>query len=109
VRRWRQAEQGAQRAHRRQQHEQVGVEGAELADGQAPVDDLAPAVEEDRGQAELRQEADERVVEGLQARRDHGLVPHAPDAPAEALELAVLAREGLDHRARRRCSPRRRR
>ena len=90
-------EQRAQRAHRRQQHEQVGVEGAELADGQAPVDDLAAAEEEDGSEADLRQEADERVVEGLHARGDHGLVPHPPDAPAEALELAVLAREGLDH------------
>ena len=63
--------------------------------GQAPVDDLAPAEEEDRREAELGQEADERVVEGLQARRDHRLVEDAPDAAAEALELALLAREGL--------------
>ena len=62
---------------------------------QAPVDDLTPAEEEDRRQPELGQEADEGVVEGLQARGHHRLVPDAPDAAAEALELALLAREGL--------------
>ena len=90
------AQRDAQRAHRRQQHEQVGVEGREVADAEAPVDDLAAAVEQDRGQPELGQEADQRVVERLQPGADHRLVEHPPDALAKALELALLAREGLD-------------
>ena len=73
------AERDAQRAHRRDQHQQVDVEGAELADRQRAVDHLAPADQQHRGEAELRQEADQRVVDGLQARGDHRLVEHAPD------------------------------
>ena len=59
------------------EHQHVAVEGDELADGDRPVDRLAAADEQDRRQAELGQEADERVVEGAQPGRDHRLVEHA--------------------------------
>ena len=47
-----------------------------------------PPKKQDRREPELGQEADHRVVDGLQARGDHRLVEHARDAVAEALELA---------------------
>jgi hypothetical protein len=61
----RHAERDAERAHRRQQHQQVRVERAELADGQLSADDLPSAEEEDRGKPDLGEEPDRRVVEGL--------------------------------------------
>ena len=60
------------------------------------VDDRLAAQQQHGGDAELGQEADHRVVRGLQAGGDHRLLEHAPDASAEALELAGLAGEGLD-------------
>ena len=62
-----------------------------------PVDDLAPADQQDHGEADAGQEADERVVERAQPRRRHGLVEHARDGRLEARELARLGGEGLDH------------
>ena len=50
-----------------------------------------------RCEPELRQEPDERVVEGAQPRRDHRLVEHTLHGGAEARHLARLLREGLDH------------
>ncbi len=90
------AEDHADGAHRPEQREHVRVERGELAEVQAPVDDRAAAEEQEAGEAELRQEADERVVERAQARRDHRLVEDAADAGGEALALQVLAGEGLD-------------
>src|SRR5258706_13345 len=71
----------------------------------APPTSAAPALTSDRRgmnctrvvRPEPGQEPDERVVVGLQARADHGVVPHPCNLRAEALELAVLARERLDH------------
>ncbi len=60
------------------------------------MDHAVSADQQHGGEAELGQEADHRVELGLQARGDHRLVEHARDAVAEALELARLAREGLD-------------
>ena len=60
------------------------------------VDHGLAADQQHGGEPELRQEADHRVVGRLQARGDHRLVEHAPDAVAEALELVGLAGEGLD-------------
>src|SRR3712207_6772990 len=47
-------------------------------------------------QPELEQEADERVVEGLQPRDDHRLLEDPAGHAAEALALALLAGEPLD-------------
>ena len=79
VARWASAERDAELAHRRDQHQQVGVEGGEVAERERPVDDLAAADEQDHGEPEVRQEADERVVEGAQPGRVHRLVEHARD------------------------------
>ena len=87
----------AERAHGRDQHQQVRVEGGEVADAERPVDDREAAEEQDRGQAEVGQEADGRRVEGLHPRRDHRLLEDARHRLAEAVELDLLAREGLDH------------
>jgi hypothetical protein len=92
-----QPERDPELAHRPDQHQQVGVEGGEVAQRQRPVHHLAPADEQDDGQAEVRQEADERVVEGAQPRGRHVLVEHARDRAAEAAHLALLGGEGLDH------------
>ena len=93
----RHAERDAEHPHRPDQHQQVRVEGGEVAQRQRPVDDLAPAHEQDHGQADVRQEGQERVVERALARGDHRLVEDARHIAAEALELARLGREGLDH------------
>ena len=79
------------------EHHDVAVEGDELADRDRAVDRLAAAHEQQRGEPELRQEPDERVVERAQPRRDHRLVEHALDGLSEARELALLLREGLHH------------
>ena len=62
-----------------------------------PVDRLAAADEQQRREAELRQEADERGVERAQPGGDHRLVEHARDRLAEAPQLALLLRERLHH------------
>ena len=93
----RHAQRDTERAHRGQQHQQVGVERGEVAQRHLAVDHAPAAEEEDRRQAQLRQEADERVVEGLQPGDEHRLLEDAPDGPREALALALLARERLDH------------
>ncbi len=87
----------AEHPHRPGQHQHVRVERGELAGGQRPVDHLAPADDEHRRQAELRQERDQRVVERPQPRADEVLVEDALDRRAEAAELPLLAREGLHH------------
>ena len=79
------------------QHQQVRVEGREVAQREGAGDHLAAADEQDHGQPEVRQEADERVVEGAQPRRVHRLVEDARDDGAEAVELARLGGEGLHH------------
>ena len=61
------------------------------------MDHLAAAEEQDHGQAQVRQEADERVVERAQARGEHRALEDGADDAAEALELALLGRERLDH------------
>ncbi len=86
----------AERAQRADEHVQQQVEGRELAERQVGVDDGVAAEQQDGGDAELWQEADRRVVGGFKARRHHRLLERTPDAAAEALQLARLAREGLD-------------
>ncbi len=56
---------------------------------------LAPQ-QQHGGEPELGEEGEDRVVSGFQPRRDHRLVEDAPHAAPEALQLAGLAREGLD-------------
>ncbi len=90
------SERDPERAHRPDQHQQVGVEGAELSERDAPVDDLPAADEEDRREPELWQEADERAVEGLDPVGDHRLLEHAADAVRETPLLPRLCGEGLD-------------
>ena len=80
----RQAERDAELAHRPDQHQQVRVERGEVAERERPVDHLAAADEQDHGEPDARQEADERVVERAQPRRDHRLVEHARDAAARS-------------------------
>ena len=87
----------AELAHRPDQHQQVRVEGGEVAERERPGDDLAPAGQEDHREPHARQEADERVVVGAQPGRRHGLVEDAADRPLEGGELARLGREGLHH------------
>ena len=89
-------EHDAERPHRPDQQQQVGVEGGEVAERERPVDHLAAAEEQDHGQPDARQEADERVVERPQARRDHRLVEDPLRAALEAPELARLGGERLD-------------
>ena len=105
-----QPEQHAERAHRRQQHaagrRRTRVKSPIVSE---PCDRRGGRRRAGRRESELGQEADERVVEGLQPRRDHRLVEHARPTGCEALELAVLARERLDDAHAARCSPRPRR
>ncbi len=89
-------EDHAERAHRRDQHVQVQVERGELAERQVRVNHGVAPDQQHRGEAELGQEADHRVVLRFQAGRHHRLVEHAPDAALKALQLAGLAGEGLD-------------
>ena len=91
------AQRHAEHAHRAGQHDHVAVEGHEVADGDGAVDGLAPAHQQDGRQPELGQEADEGVVEGAQPGGDHRLVEHPRDGLVEAVHLARLLREGLDH------------
>jgi hypothetical protein len=91
------AERDAERAHRRDQHQQVRVEGREVAGGEVLVDDPAAADDEDRGEAEVRQEPDEGLIEGAQAVGVHRLVEHPGHRMAEAQELARLGGERLHH------------
>ena len=92
-----QPERDAELAHRADQHQQVGVERREVADRERAAHHLPAADQQDHREAEVRQEADERVVERAQPGGDHRLVEHPPDAPAEPLELAFLGRERLHH------------
>ena len=91
------AQHVAERPHRRDQHQQVRVEGGERADGQRPVDHVPAADQQDQRQPEVGQEADQRRVAGLDLGRVHLLVEHALHRMAEPLELALLLRERLDH------------
>ena len=91
------AEEHAERPHGRDQHEHVGVEGGEGTEAERAVDHLAAADEQDRRQPEVGEEADQRLVEGLQPRRVHRLVEDPPHAVAKTAELALLAGEGLHH------------
>ena len=93
----RHAERDPELAHRADQHQQVGVEGGEVAEAERPVDHLAPAHQQDHRQAEVRQEAEERVVEAAQPVRVDRLVEDPRDRAVEAGELAVLGGERLDH------------
>ena len=74
-------ERHAEPAHRADEHQHVAVERDELADGDPPVDHLPAAHEQQRRQAELGKEADERRVEGAQPRGHHRLVEHARRPP----------------------------
>ena len=96
------------RTGRGEQHH-VAVERDELADRDRAVDRLPPAHEQYRGEPEVRQEPDQRVVERAQPRRHHRLVEHPPRRGPEARELSLLLRERLHHANRRRRSPRPRR
>jgi hypothetical protein len=89
-------ERDSQHPHRRGQQHDVAVEGDELADRDRPVDSLAAADEEDRGQPQLGQEADRGVVERAQPGRHHRLVEHPPHGVLEPAQLALLLRERLD-------------
>ena len=86
-----------ERPHRRDQHQQIRVERGELPDRQRSVDHVAPADQQDQGQAEVRQEADQRRVPRLDPRREHLLVEHPRHRVLEAAELALLLGERLDH------------
>ena len=80
------------------QHQQVGVEGGEVAERERPVDHLAAADEQDRGEPELRQEADERVVErAAAASRSSTGRTRAPTLPRKRSSWRSSARERLDH------------
>ena len=89
------AEHVAERPHRAGQHQHVAVEGGEDGDVDRAVDRRAPADEQDRGEAEVGEEADQRRVARLQPRRVHRLLEDAAGLVAEALELQLLARERL--------------
>ncbi len=86
----------AERAHRRDQHVHVQVEGGELAEREVGVDHFLAAQQQHRREPELGQEADHRVVLRFQARGDHRLAEDATDGFAKARQLPVLARERLD-------------
>ena len=58
------------------------VEGGELADAEGAVDHLAAADQQHGGEPEVRQEAHQRRVEGLQPGRDHALLEDAVDGVA---------------------------
>ena len=91
------AEHVPERSHRRDQHQQVRVERGERADRQRSVDHVAAADQQDQRQAQVRKEADQRRVAGLDPRRVHLLVEHPRHRMLEAVELALLLRERLDH------------
>ena len=90
------AEHVPEGAHGGDEHEQVGVERGERAQRERAVDHAAAAEQQDRGEAEVGQEAEQRVEERLDARGEHLLVKDALDGVAEALELALLLGERLD-------------
>ncbi len=95
----RRAEHVAERAHRRDQHQQVGVEGGERPRATSePWMTSRPPDEQDRGQAEVGQEADQSACRGPgSGSRADAWSKTRGDRSAEAIELALLLRERLDH------------
>jgi len=75
------------------EHHEVRVEGDKLAQGETPLDDLAPAVPEEEGDREVGQEGDQRDVDGARAGGGDAGLEHARAAVAELRHLVVLAGE----------------
>ena len=82
--------------NRRCQQRDVAVERDELANRDRPVDRLAAAHDEHPRETQVREEADERVVERAQPGRDHRLVEDPARGVGEPRQLALLPGEGLD-------------
>ena len=91
------AEQHPQPLQRPGQQQQVGVEGDQRAQGDLAVDGQPAAVPEDRGQAELGQDAQQGGVEGAEPRRLQVLVEDRAGLALQAAGLLVLPPERLDH------------
>ena len=86
----------AEHPHRPGEDDHVGVEGGEVAEAEAAVDHLAAADQQHQRDPELRQQPDQRREEGLQPGRVDALVEDPGDGALEAVELVLLAGEGLD-------------
>jgi hypothetical protein len=93
----REAEQHAERLQRPDEHDHVGVEGDQRAQGDAPVDHQPAAVPEDDGHAELGERGQQRGVEGPQPRGGEVLAEQAAGLAPQLVDLLPLAAERLDH------------
>ena len=81
------------------EHHQVDVERDQRAEAEAPVDHLASAVIQQEGDCDIRDERDQRDVDGARARRCDARLEHLVAAVAELVELVVFAREDADDAA----------
>ena len=77
------------------QHEDVEVEGEDVADLQVAVEHLVAAVPEDRDHRDRRQEVDERHEPAAQLRRRERAVEHAVGRGLEPPDLLLLGAEAL--------------
>ena len=91
------ADQHADRAEGPDEQPQEEEERHELTEAQAIVDDEDAPVGQDRGEPDRGEEAEQRLVEGLQAVAVHAAREGHRAAPAEATGLGLLLPEGLDH------------
>jgi hypothetical protein len=91
------AEQHPEALKRPGQQQQVAVERDQGAQGDLAVDGQPAPVPEDRGQAELGEDAQQGGVEGAQPRRLQVLVEDGAGLGLQAAGLLVLAAERLDH------------
>jgi hypothetical protein len=91
------ADPHAEHAQRHDQHRHVEVEGEELADREAVVEDHPAADEEDRRLREQRHEAEDRHVERPLAVGEDALCEDRVGAPLELLLLLAFLGERLDH------------
>ncbi len=91
------AEQHAKPLQRPGQQQQVAVEGDQRAERDLAVGGQAPAVPEDRRQAELRQDRKQGVVEGAQPGGAQVLVADGAGLDFQPPLLLGLAPERLDH------------
>ena len=89
------AQRHAEPADRAGEQQQVDVEGGEVAEAEAAVDHLVAADQQHDRQPDVREEAHQRRVEGLQLGRDHALLEDPVDRAAEAVHHVPLARERL--------------
>ena len=89
-------DQLAGEAEGQDQHDDVEVEGDEVADLEVAVEHLMAAVPEDRGERERGEEVERGQEAGPQASRDERAFEHRVGFRVEAVDLELLGAEALD-------------